>query len=466
MKFVNRKQELSRLNRAARRKEACLAVLWGRRRVGKSRLLQEWSRKHQGVYYTADESAASIQRKYFAMAIEQALPGFAEVEYPDWRALFIRLAQDASRLKWKGPLIIDEIPYLIQNSPELTSIIQKFIDHEAKKAKLLIVLCGSSQRMMQGAILSSSAPLYGRAQEILKLSPLTIGYMQEALNIKNSREILESYAIWGGIPRYWELVEKTKGNFWEKIDRIVLDPLGPLNEEPARLLLEESAMHLRPLLDAIGLGAHRLSEIAGRIGQPSTSLMRSLQSLMELDFIQRENPYGADVNNSKKTLYKIKDPFLRFWFYAVGPKRSLFSQVTPAKRISWLKQRLPYLYSMIWEELCRLAIPALSLKWKEGMYGPAGRFWHGEESEWDILAQSEDNTSFLIGEAKWTKKRPTLSWVYRTIDELKNKEIPPVKRPPDVKLRYVLFIPEKPTKMNLSEDVRVVDAREIIRSLK
>ncbi|MFI5421344.1 MAG: ATP-binding protein, partial [Nitrososphaerales archaeon] len=261
MKFINRKHEMARLNNLVKRKEAAVAVVWGRRRVGKTRLLLEWAQKHRGVYYTADESSASIQRTYFALAIAHALPGFADVEYPDWTALFARLARDASNAKWRGPIIIDELPYLISVSPELPSILQKFVDREAKQAEIIIVFCGSSQRMMQGAILDASAPLYGRAQEVIKLGPISAGYIQEALKLKNSREAIESYAIWGGIPRYWELAQKCSGSFFAQIDKLVLDPMGPLNEEPDRLLLEElpPAIHLRPILDAIGLGSHRLS---------------------------------------------------------------------------------------------------------------------------------------------------------------------------------------------------------------
>jgi AAA+ ATPase superfamily predicted ATPase len=291
----------------------------------------------------ADESSPAIQRKFLALAIEQALPGFSEAEYPDWQSLFLRLARDAFQAKWRGPIVIDELPYLISGSPELSSILQKFIDHDAKKAKLVMVLCGSSQRMMQSAILKESAPLYGRADELIKLQPIAIGYIKEALKLKTPRNIVESYAIWGGVPRYWELVSRVGGNLYETIDRLVLDPMGPLNEEPQRLLYEESppAIHLRPILDAIGLGANRLSEIASRMETPATTLGRPIERLIELELIQREVPYGTDPQNSKKTLYKIKDPFLRFWFRIVASKRSLFSQVSMSVRHKWLKEGLP-----------------------------------------------------------------------------------------------------------------------------
>lgn len=467
MKFVNRLKELARLEELAKSKQGGVGVIWGRRRVGKTRLLLEWAGQNGGVYFVADESAPSIQRKFFSLALEQALPGFAQVEYPDWYSLFLRLARDAKEKKWRGPIIIDEIPYLISNSPELPSILQKFIDHDAKKNKLILVLCGSSQRMMQGAILDASAPLYGRADLLIQLKPISIGYMKNALKLKNARDVVEAYSIWGGIPRYWELAEKVIGNLYQKIDRLVLDPMGPLIEEPRRLLLEESpsATHLRPILDAIGLGANRLSEVGTRIGEPTTSLTRSIDRLIELDLIRKEYPYGIDPKNSKKTLYKIKDPFLRFWFKIVAPRRSLFSQVSEQVRFQWLKEGLPIIFSTFWEELCRETIPFLSEDW-DTVYDPASRFWQGQGQEWDVISESSNRTHLLIGEAKWIIKTPTVEWIYQAIQDLKAKGIPPIERKPNVRLQYVLFIPERPKNLKIPPDVKIIDAKDVIGVMK
>lgn len=458
---------MNRLDDLAALPKGGVAVIWGRRRVGKTRLLLEWTNKNNGVYFTADESSALVQRKYFALALDKIFPGFSDVEYPDWSIFFKRLAQSAMAAKWRGPIIIDELPYLIMESPEFPSILQKFIDHEAKEAKLIIALCGSSQRMMQGAILDASAPLYGRAHELIKLAPIAAGYMGEALGIKNSRDIVEHYSIWGGIPRYWELVLNNKGTFLEKIDKLVLDPMGTLNDEPHRLLLEEDppAISLRPILDAIGLGANRLSEIGAKIGQPSTSLVRPMERLIELDLVEREIPFGADEHNSKRVLYKIKDPFVRFWFKIVAPRRSFFAQTSTTNRIQILKETISPLYSMTWEELCRRAVPHLN-KELDSLFGQAGRFWHGKNPEWDILAESIDKKSLFIGEAKWIERAPSESWVIKTIEDLKGKGLPPLPHNPKAKIIYGLFIPEKPKNISLPNNVRIIDAEDILKALR
>ncbi len=466
MKFVNRQEEMARLDRLIALKEGSFAVIWGRRRVGKTRLVLEWVDRHKGIYFMADESAPTIQRRYFSLAIEQVLPGFADVEYPDWGVLLSRLAKEAKQMGWRGPIVIDELPYLISGSPELPSVLQTFVDHEAKKAGLIIALCGSSQPMMMGAILERTAPLYGRAEEIIKLGPIAARGMEEGLGFKSPREVIENYAIWGGIPRYWELVANRGGPLIDTIDALVLDPLGVLQDEPNRLLHEElpSALILRPILDSIGLGARRLSEIAASLGQPATSLSRPLQRLKDLDFVEKEIPFGVLEHHSKRVLYKIGDPFIRFWFEVVAPRRSFFVQARASLRKKVLKDALPSLFSLGWEEQCRLAAPLLAGEWRDKIFLPARRFWHGQGPEWDCVTASEDGHELLLGEAKWSADPPTEESILRTIAELKRKGVPPIDRHHNIHVIYALFIPEKPKKLRLPEDTQVFDAADVLNA--
>src|SRR5688572_7549820 len=161
MDFIDRHDELQRLARAARAREGGLVVLWGRRRVGKTRLLVEWCRK-EGLYWVADTSAAPLQLRNFAETVAAKLPGFADVDYRDWATLLRRLAREARAAEFRGPLVIDELPYLLAASPELPAVLQGFVDHDLKQARLVLALAGSSQHMMQGLTLSPDAPLYGR----------------------------------------------------------------------------------------------------------------------------------------------------------------------------------------------------------------------------------------------------------------------------------------------------------------
>ncbi len=131
--------------------------------------------------------------------------GFSEPEYPDWRSLFRALGRNAIQKGWRGPLVIDELPYLA--SPELPATLQASADHEARQSGLCFVPAGSSQRMMQGLQLDRSSPFFGRASEAIDLQPLPAGYVGEAIGIKDSVKSVRSWTAWGGIPRYWELAE-------------------------------------------------------------------------------------------------------------------------------------------------------------------------------------------------------------------------------------------------------------------
>ena len=173
-------------------------------------------------------------------------------------------------------------------------VLQNWLDSPTRHVGL--VVSGSSVRMMHSAVLDSGAPLYGRATEAFAVRPLRAGYLSDVFPQLTPRELVCAYAVWGGMPRYWELAEPFGADIEAAVDALVLDPTGPLHAEPDRLLQAETppAMALRPLLDVIGNGAHRVSEIAGRLGRPASSLAGPLASLSEMDLVRREIPFGSD----------------------------------------------------------------------------------------------------------------------------------------------------------------------------
>jgi len=464
MKFLNRQPELGRLRRLASRTEGGFGVVYGRRRVGKSRLLAEWLDGTTGIYTIADQSAPALQRRYLAEALEPVLPGFAEVPYPDWRSLFARLGREASVSGWRGPLVLDEAPYLFLTSPELPSILQAWLEQEARRAKLVTVVAGSSQRLMQGLVLSAEAPLFGRAQELLELRPLHPSTVAE-LGIRDPVSATEFLTAWGGIPRYWELATELGSDTLRNVAYLVLDPHGPLHREPDRLLLEElpSAMELRPLLDAIGGGAHKLSEIAARLARPATSLGRALQRLVELHLVVRETPFGEPPERSKRSLYRIADPFFRLWFRLVAPNRSrLVASPTPpvVEKATW-----EGLVAATWEDLCRQQLPALSLG--RGPFvdlSPGQRWWHGAKAEWDVVSRSGGG-GILLGEAKWSR-RPfgpaELEGLARALIAKPHPELP--TRDQRAPKALALFVPQvRPNTPPEIAGVKVIDGAQILQ---
>jgi len=466
MKFIDRQEEMKRMDRVMERGEAALVVLWGRRRMGKSRLLTEWCVKHDGLYWVADESAAPIQRRYLASEIEQVFPGFSSVEYPDWASLLNRLSDEAKRTGWRGPFILDEFPYLTAVSPELPSILQKWIDREKRQNGMVLALSGSSQRMMQSQVLHAGAPLYGRADEVLKLEPLLPGYIRQVNPEWDDAFAFEYYVSWGGVPRYWELSVPFGDNRNEALHDLVLSPLGVLHDEIDRLLKQEmpSATPLRPILDAIGMGAHRSSEIAARLQTPATSLARSLHQLQELGYIRREVPFGQNEKRSKKSVYKLADPFLRLWFKVVAAHRGALQSATRSVRSRLLQNVWPQLRGEAWEELCRQAIPRLKPGAED--WSPAGRSWAPGSSEWDCVSTSLDGTGLLLGECKCLNRCAGQAAINKIIKSMWAKDLPVIKGVEGFKKEYWIFVPTVDIRAtDLPTNVRLIDAKMIFDAL-
>ena len=280
---------------------------------------------------------------------------------------------------------------------------QKHLD--SKEVKYNLILCGSSQTLMQGLVIDSKEPLYGRADQILKLKPITIPYIAEYLGC-NSIEAVEEYSIWGGIPRYWELRQKNK-SLSEAIEYNIVNSHGILYEEPYRLLIDDmrDIVQAATLLSVIGNGANRLSEIAARVNKPATQLSRPIDKLIELEFIEREIPFGENPKNSKKSLYKIVDPFMDFYYRFVVSNRSLIELGRTNIVLDEIMASINSYISWHWERLCRKAVSGNIIDGTT--FNIASRWWgnisRDESIEIDVVAQSIDKKSILVGECKWSE---------------------------------------------------------------
>ena len=475
MRFLNRNDELQRLDRALR--PGSLVAVWGRRRVGKSRLLVEWCQRRDGLYTVADQSSPTVQRRYMAAAVAQRFAGFADVEYPDWRAFFQRLAAEAARSRWPGPFIIDELPYLLAADPTIAGTLQNWLD--GRDWRPCTVMSGSSQQMMHGAMLDASAPLYGRAVEAFAVTPLLPGHLRGAFDLGAAvpaRHLVALYALWGGMPRYWELAapltkRPTADHAWlaGAVDALVLDSAGPLHDEAERLLASEvpPATALRPLLDAIGAGAHRVSEIAGRLGRPASSLARPLAALTAMQLVRRETPFGSPPRAGKRALYRLDDPFLRLWFRAVAPHRAMLGATPKETRLAHWRRYWPALLAAAWEELCRRAVPLLhrsdSALGGLGPWQPAQRYWRGNEAELDIVAHSVDGRRLLVGEAKWSHRGAPR---YRANVGVRPEAVSQLPNAGDCEVVHALFVPVAGAAQDSASGVHLVDAAAVMEVLQ
>lgn len=400
MEFVDRIEEQRRLSQAIHGEHpSALVVIYGRRRLGKSTLIKKVFLADD-VYFMADNSDANQQRRLLAKALSGHFEGFDKVEYPDWESLFTQLNY---RTAQHFCLCIDEFPFLVKVDSTLPSIIQKLIDTKALKYTILI--CGSSQQMMQGLVLNAAEPLYGRADTILQLAPIKIKFLQEVLHT-NDIATIEEYSIWGGVPRYWELRER-EASMLDAIKYHILDVNGTLYEEPTRLFMDDLTQTTlsSTILSLVGNGVNRLSEIAGKIGKPSTELSRPMNKLISLGFIDREIPFGESPRSTKRSIYKVADPFMSFFYHYVIPNRSLIALGRTEMVCKMIESSLSEFVGARWEILCRQAVSGNIIDGT--IWNVASRWWgsvsRDKSVELDVVAESQDKKKVLIGECKWTE---------------------------------------------------------------
>ena len=429
MEFVDRIDEQRRLHQALHgEKPSSLVVVYGRRRLGKSTLIKKVFQE-EDVYFMADNSDGNQQRRLLAKTLSYKFEGFDKVEYPDWESLFVQLN---FRTESHFSLCIDEFPFLVKVDNALPSILQKLVD--TKSLKYTILLCGSSQQMMQGLVLDAAEPLYGRADTIMQLAPIKVKFLQEVLHA-SAVSTIEEYSIWGGVPRYWELREKEE-SMMEAVKYHVLDVNGTLYEEPTRLFMDDLTQTTlsSTLLSLIGNGVNRLSEIAGKMGKASTELSRPLGKLISLGFVERDIPFGESPKSTKRSIYKVADPFMSFFYRYVIPNRSLIGLGRSEMVCQLIKGSLSEFVGARWEILCRHAVSGNVIDGT--IWNVAGRWWgsisRDKSVELDVVAESQDKKKVLIGECKWTEGE----YAERLFENLKERS----RLCPFIKGREVVYV--------------------------
>jgi hypothetical protein len=440
--FWDREDELEALRRWSVR-GARLAVIHGRRRLGKTALLRRWLAGESGCYVQATEGTPSAQRAAFAEDVGAAVPGLADATYPSWRGLL-----DALKRGWSASapvLVIDEFPYLARAAPELPSMLQAMIDGSDDR-RLPLVLCGSSQRMMQGLVLDSAAPLYGRAQLVLRIEPLPCTEIRQALQLPDAVSAVEAYATFGGVPRYWDLWRENEcARATDALARLVLSPRGVLHDEAERALRDEEAATLeRSVCELIGRGARRPSEIAARLGVKETVLGKPLKHLLDLGLVERQAPYdlreGCPATGGRRSFYRLADPFLAMWYSCVRPNLSGLNLDARTSREHALTAWVHHV-AAVWESLCRQQWHRLGhagIDWE-----PAGRYWEGRDpdrGEWDVVSVSGDRRHVFLGEAKWMRdvSRKKIEDVVRVVER---RPEPP--HPEGATVHRGLFVPAR-----------------------
>lgn len=309
-KFINRTKELEQVSQGN-----ILAVM-GRRRVGKSTLIDEYIQKFQGVRLQCIESTSHIQLISLWNDLKEHLD--LEIEPQTFEDLFKIINANFKNSPKKFIICIDEFPYLFQTDQSIASRFQKWIDSKSfQETQVQIIFCGSSKTIMQMLFERSSGALFDRCDVIIRLKPMQYKHFCEYMRM-NPLDLssFKLFSLVGGIPKYWKQLSSFKIDIEKAMVELFMKEDAFFENEPIRILKDEKIDGISALgvFDAIGRGAHKPSEIAALAGLPFNGLSRLLRYLEETQLIQVKTPFGSNPEKSKNRLYKIIDPALKFWY--------------------------------------------------------------------------------------------------------------------------------------------------------
>lgn len=403
-KFIDREQELATLQSEYERKGSSLVILYGRRRTGKTTLLSEFIRDKNALFFLASEESEAQNRNYFkdkaADFIGSALLRAASIS--SWDAIFAAIMERT--FDTKPIIVIDEFQYIGMSNPGFPSVFQRIWEGQLKNRSVMVILCGSLISMMESQTLAYNSPLYGRRTAQIKLGQIPFRYYGEFFPGRTRKELIEMYAITGGVPKYVEMFAESQ-DIYAAIQTNVLNRSGYLYDEPHFLLQQEvrEIGSYFSMIRAIAAGNHRLSAIASALEVKATSLTRYLKTLIDLDILEREVPVTEEnPEKSKRGLYKIKDNYIRFWFAFVYPNMSFIesgnSQIVMDKiRASLIVNHTAFVY----EDVCREKMWDLNAKGSWPFhFTRIGSYWDAN-TEIDIAAIDPDGHNLILGECKY-----------------------------------------------------------------
>lgn len=419
--FIDREAELQALEREYAREGSSFVVVYGRRRVGKTELISRFIRNRRSLYYLATEEPELQNLESFQSVAADFLHSdlLRAARISRWEDVFREIARACGPTDERAVIVIDEFQYLGRANPAYPSIFQRIWDTMLKDANVMLVLCGSLISLMRNQVLSEESPLYGRRTAQIRMRQIPFSHYREFLPGRSTRELVERYVVTGGVPKYIELFEDEK-DVYSAISANVLDRSGFLYDEPNFLLQREvpDVGTYFALIRAIAGGAHRPSEISRSFGVRQTSLGKYLKTLIDLDVLERQVPVTeCNPDKSKKSLYRIKDNFLQFWFRFVLPNLSYLETGRTAaveKRIRehFIDGHVAYVY----EDVCRERLWDLEDSGELGFVPErVGRWWSGDD-EIDVVGLSASEYRAVWGECKFWKD-PVGANVLRALEE-------------------------------------------------
>jgi hypothetical protein len=424
-RFFNRQSELLELDRFARQPDAQFVVVYGRRRVGKTTLLTTWASRTglPTLYWVAKRDPRKALIANLAQTVYAWEHGLdradLDIQPPSWEEALRMIAQAVGQQR--TIVILDELPYALQEDPGMGSHIQAAWDHLFKDSQVLLFLAGSHIGVMTH-LMSHEAPLYGRLTAQLPVSPLGFADIREFLPHYDVQKRLAVYAILGGVPAYlerWNDQETLSAN----VERLFLQRTGWFRNEPLVLisdLTQRETTVYEAVLKAIADGRHSREDISAFAALPSSALSHYLPRLLELKLIERRVPATVpleQLRTSKQSRYHLNDPFLRFYYRFVDPNLHLIERGLTHRLWQMVEDNLRAFVALAFEEVCRDWI--LSQAQAGNLpFAPdnVGAHW-SPGVQVDVVAIAWREKQILLGECKWGDRPVSRDVVVELVQE-------------------------------------------------
>lgn len=408
--FVGRHQELEQLNQAYQENDFQFTVIYGRRRIGKTSLINEFLKDKKAIYYVALEENAEDNLKRFsdAISIFKNTDQGGKEKFANFEECFKEITHLAQ--KQRVILVIDEFPYLAKAYPTISSMLQSYIDHEFKETNLFLILCGSSMSFMERQVLGYQSPLYGRRTLALKLEPFKLSEAHEMLPKLSKEDAFIINTVCGGVPQYLSYMSDSM-SVADNIKKNFLSKSGRLFDEPNNLLQQElrDPTNYNSIINAIASGASKHSKIAQSAHLQTGPLTTYLNNLIDLGIVEKKLPVTEQKKSkSKNIVYRICDGMFRFWYTFVGKQTDLIER--GLTDLAWVKVQKglsdfmgpefeKYSQDFMWSQ-------DMNEKIVPNPFIHLGNWWGTDKRthqqvELDIVGFSDDERDGYFGECKW-----------------------------------------------------------------
>lgn len=405
--FIGREQELHTLNKLYNSGRFEFVVIYGRRRVGKTALISEFTKDKDTIFFTGVETNAKQNLDNFSRCIMEYNTGMVvDSSFLSFQSA-LEYVFELAKVK-RIVLVIDEYPYVARASKSLASTLQLLIDKNKDNSKLFIILCGSSMSYMDDHVLAYKAPLYGRRTAQFKIKPFDFFESCRCFEKLSGVDKALAYGIVGGTPQYLMQLDDNL-SIEENIKNTHLNPSSFIFEEPNNLLkqeVREPAIY-NAVITAIAAGCSKMNEISNKIGEDTSVCATYIKNLIALGIVKKESPYGE--KSSRKTIYSIEDNMFRFWYRFVPENTSIISRGAIDLAYRRIAPDLSSYMGGVFEEICKQYLWKLLLKGECSInFSDIGRWWGTNpktKSQEEIDIMGTDKDSALFGECKWTNEK-------------------------------------------------------------